>query len=90
MKFLVVYEKTGTGYSAFIPDLPGCIATGGSLDEAQKRIREGAEFHVKAMVRDGEKIPDPNQVVPVEVPHASVGMIDVETGEPLEWKENKA
>ena len=90
MKFLVVYEKTGSGYSAFIPDLPGCIATGGSLEETQKSIQEGAEIHVQAMVRDGEKIPDPNQIVPVEAPHASVGMIDVEFEAVPELDEHQA
>jgi predicted RNase H-like HicB family nuclease len=49
MKYLVIYEKTGTGYSAYAPDLPGCITTGSSLEETESLMREAIEFHIESM-----------------------------------------
>lgn len=61
-KYLVVFEKTLTGYSAYVPDLPGCIATGDTLEETRRLIREGIEFHIEGMELDGEPIPEPTTV----------------------------
>ncbi len=57
MKYAVVYEKTSTGYSAYAPDLPGCIATGTSLDLTKKRMEKAIELHLAAMRADGDPIP---------------------------------
>ena len=59
MKYAVVYEKTATGYSAYVPDLPGCVAAGGTLDETADLIRSGIEMHLNAMREDGDAIPEP-------------------------------
>ena len=58
-KYLVVFEKTKTGYSAYAPDLPGCISTGKTRKETEKNMQEAIEFHIEGMILDGEKIPEP-------------------------------
>lgn len=59
-KYAVVFEKTSTGFSAYIPDLPGCVATGRALDETKRLIHEAMDQHLKAMRRDGDEIPAPS------------------------------
>ncbi len=59
MKYLVIYEKGETGYGAYVPDLPGCVAVGESLDEVKALIREAIEMHLRAMRKDGDAIPEP-------------------------------
>jgi len=59
MRYLVIYEKTGTGYSAYVPDLPGCITTGASLEEAERLMKEAIEFHIEGLREDGLPIPEP-------------------------------
>lgn len=69
MKYAVIYEKTGTGYSAYVPDLPGCITTGRTLEETERLMREAIEFHLAGMREDGEPIPEPTTragMLPVE------------------------
>ena len=62
MKYAVVYEKTNTGYSAYAPDLPGCIAAGYTLQETEELIRGAIEMHLAAMREDGDPIPGPTTV----------------------------
>ena len=57
MIYTVVIEKADNNYSAYVPDLPGCIATGSTLGETQEMIREAIEFHVEGMLLHGETIP---------------------------------
>ena len=59
MRYVVVYEETGTGYSAYVPDLPGCVAAGGSREDTEQLIREAIELHVAALREDGEPVPEP-------------------------------
>lgn len=59
MKYLVIYEKTATGYSAYPPDLLGCGAAGKTLDETKRLIHEAIEMHVAGLREDGEPIPAP-------------------------------
>lgn len=59
MTYTVIYEKTATGYSAYVPDLPGCIAASQSLREIQELMAEAVELHLDAMRQDGEAIPEP-------------------------------
>ena len=56
-KYLVVIEETETGYSAFSPDLPGCVATGTTREEVEKTMRDAIQFHLDGMREDGERIP---------------------------------
>ena len=57
-RFLIVIEKTDTNYSAYSPDLPGCVATGASREEAEQHMHEAIAFHVEGMAEDGLPIPE--------------------------------
>ena len=68
MRYAVVIEKAGPNYSAYVPDLPGCIATGKTVPETEVAIREAIELHISGMREDGTPIPPPSsQVDYVEV-----------------------
>jgi predicted RNase H-like HicB family nuclease len=68
MRYAVVIEKAENNFSAYVPDLPGCIATGGTVAEAEQSIREAIELHLSGMREDGTPIPPPSsQVDYVEV-----------------------
>jgi len=56
-KFLIVIEKAGKNYSAYSPDLPGCVATGSTREEAEERMHEAIDLHVKGLIEDGLPIP---------------------------------
>jgi predicted RNase H-like HicB family nuclease len=56
--YAVIYEKTGTGYSAYAPDLPGCITTGATREETERLMVEAMEFHIAGMREEGEAIPE--------------------------------
>lgn len=58
-KYLVVIEKTETGYSAYSPDLGGCVATGATREQVEREMQEAIEFHLEGMARNGEQIPEP-------------------------------
>jgi predicted RNase H-like HicB family nuclease len=66
-KYAVIFEKSNNGWGAFVPDLPGCVALGFTLEETKKLIREALEQHLAAMRADGEMIPEPSYVEMVEV-----------------------
>jgi len=57
-RFLVVIEKAGANYSAYSPDLPGCVATGDTREEAEANMHEALQLHVEGMIEDGEPIPE--------------------------------
>jgi len=59
MKYAVVYEKTPNNYSAYVPDLPGCVATGATREEVERNIREAIALHLKGLRREREPIPEP-------------------------------
>jgi predicted RNase H-like HicB family nuclease len=58
-RFLVVIEKANGNYSAYSPDLPGCVATGDTRAEAERNIHEAIQLHVKGLREDGVSIPEP-------------------------------
>ena len=58
-EYLVIYEKGGSGWGAYAPDFPGLAAAGETLEEVEKLIREGLEFHLESMLEDGDQIPEP-------------------------------
>jgi predicted RNase H-like HicB family nuclease len=60
MQYLVIVEKGATSFGAYVPDLPGCIATGESRDEVLQLIREAIEFHIEGLREDGHPIPQPS------------------------------
>jgi len=57
MKYLIVIEETSTGYSAFSPDLDGCVATGSTKEETEVNIKEAIEFHLEGLRNEGFEIP---------------------------------
>lgn len=59
LKYLVIYEKTSTGYSAYIPDLPGCVATGKTRKHVEKNIYEAMKFHLEGLKLEGLPTPKP-------------------------------
>ena len=66
-KYLVLFEKSSTGYGAYAPDLPGCVATGRTLEQARRRMAKAVEMHLSAMREDGDEIPEPSHFELVEV-----------------------
>lgn len=58
MNFAVIYEKVSTGYSAYVPDLPGCIAGGATFEDTAELIRGAIELHLESMREDGDSIPE--------------------------------
>jgi len=68
MRYAIVIEKAQGNYSAYVPDLPGCVATGTTVAQVEAQIREAIAFHVGGLREDGLPIPDPSsQVEYVEV-----------------------
>ncbi len=59
MKYAVIIEAGERNYSAYVPDLPGCIATGKTLDEVKQVMREAIAFHIEGLKEDGLPIPEP-------------------------------
>ena len=64
MKYAIVIEKVpGSNYGAYVPDLPGCVATADSIEEIERLMQEGIEFHLEGMREDGIPVPEPSTVV---------------------------
>ncbi len=63
MRYAVVIEKAEKNYSAYVPDIPGCIATGASIAEVEVEIREAIEFHIDGLREDGCVVPAPSSQV---------------------------
>ena len=59
MKYLIIIEKSETGYSAYSPDLPGCVSTGSTLEETERNMREAISFHIDGLKEEGYEIPKP-------------------------------
>ena len=59
-KYLVVVEETGTGFSAYSPDMPGCIATGATREEVEREMREAMQFHIEGLRLEGQTVPEPH------------------------------
>ena len=68
MQYAVVIERTGNGYSAYVPDLPGCVAAGDTLEEAESLIREAVAYHVAMLREHGDPVPEPR---------ATAGLVEV-------------
>ena len=68
-RYAIVVEKAEANFAAYVPDLPGCVATGATVEETQRRLREAIEIHVQGLNEDGIPVPEPSSVVDyVEVP----------------------
>lgn len=69
MRYAIVIENAGQNYSAYVPDLPGCVATGRTREEVEREIHEAIEFHIEGLREDGLPLPQPSSAVSyVEVP----------------------
>jgi len=67
-EYVVVFEWTGRNYSAYVPDLPGCITTGKTLEETERNIKEAIALYIDALRQDGTPVPEPTtKAKPVSV-----------------------
>ncbi len=62
-KYTVFIEPTATGYSAYVPDLPGCVAAAITLEETRHLIKEAIEFHIEGLRINGDQVPEPTHLV---------------------------
>jgi predicted RNase H-like HicB family nuclease len=62
MKYMVVVEKGKSGYGAYVPDLPGCVAASANKEELLQLIKEAVQFHIEGLVEFGQPIPEPSFV----------------------------
>jgi len=63
MRYAVVIEKAEGNYSAYVPDLPGCVATGETLESVEGEIREAIRFHLDGLEEDGLPVPAPSSII---------------------------
>jgi predicted RNase H-like HicB family nuclease len=63
MRYAIVVEKARANYAAYVPDLPGCVATGATVKETERRIREAIVVHIEGLRADGIPIPKPSSRV---------------------------
>jgi predicted RNase H-like HicB family nuclease len=63
MRYGVVIEKADSNYSAYVPDLPGCVATGSTPEEAEEQIRQAIRFHLDGLREDGLPVPAPASIL---------------------------
>jgi predicted RNase H-like HicB family nuclease len=62
-RYAIVVEKAQTNYAAYVPDLPGCVATGATVAETERRLREAIEIHLRGLREDGLPVPEPSSIV---------------------------
>lgn len=62
-RYAIVIEKAASNYAAYVPDLPGCVATGATIEETERLLRGAIELHLQGMKNDGLAIPEPSSVV---------------------------
>ncbi len=62
MRYAVVVEKSENGYGAYVPDLPGCVALGESMDETLHLIKEAVQFHLESLMETGDAAPSPSAI----------------------------
>ena len=95
LKYAVVFEQAPNNYSAYVPDLPGCVSTGESFEDVQRTIREAITFHIEDILEYGEPLPEPKMSLHEAEAHhnevlaeygvtdpelpAKIGMVEVET-----------
>jgi predicted RNase H-like HicB family nuclease len=60
MKYLIVIEPTDTGFSAYSPDLPGCVSTGATREEVERNMQEAIELHLEGLREEGYPVPEPS------------------------------
>jgi predicted RNase H-like HicB family nuclease len=63
MRYAVVIEKADGNYSAYVPDLAGCVATGATVADVEREIREAIRFHIEGLREDGLAVPPPSSII---------------------------
>ena len=66
MEYIVIFEEGENSCSAYVPDLPGCIAAGETIEEVRELIAEAIEFHIEGLREDGDVVPQPSSSLPVQ------------------------
>ena len=61
-RYAVVIEKAAENYSAYVPDLPGCVATAATVEAIEAEIRDAIRFHIEGLAADGLEIPEPTSI----------------------------
>ncbi|MYG06130.1 hypothetical protein F4167_05845 [Candidatus Poribacteria bacterium] len=74
MEYVVIYEKGDSSYGAYVPDLPGCITVGETLEETQILIQEAIEFHIEGLQEDGDDVPQPSLNLPIQYDIPNLGI----------------
>ena len=67
MEYVVIFEKGENSYGASVPDLPGCIVVGETIEEVRELIAEAIEFHIEGLREDGDVVPSPTSHLPVQI-----------------------
>ena len=62
MRYAIVIEKADGNYSAYVPDLPGCVATGDTVEDVEREIRDAIRFHIDGLRQDGLPVPQPTSI----------------------------
>ncbi len=62
MRYAIVIEKADGNYSAYVPDLPGCVATGATVADTEREIRDAIRFHIDGLKQDGQSVPAPTSI----------------------------
>jgi predicted RNase H-like HicB family nuclease len=62
MRYAIVIEKADGNYSAYVPDLPGCVATGVTVQDTEREIRDAIRFHIDGLKEDGQPVPQPTSI----------------------------
>ncbi|MEX2187858.1 MAG: type II toxin-antitoxin system HicB family antitoxin [Pirellulales bacterium] len=70
-RYAIVIEKAASNYAAYVPDLPGCVATGATREETEHLLREAIELHIEGLMQDG---------IPIPEPMAAVDYVELEAG----------
>ena len=82
MRYLVFFEQGDTNYSAYVPDLPVCVAVGDTLEETRKEISEAIKFHIECLQEDGEVVPKSTSKLPDQTPSGiSAEFVNIEVDE---------
>ena len=71
MEYVVIFEKGNNSYGASVPDLPGCIAVGETMEEVRELIAEAIEFHIEGLREEGDVVPPPSSSLPI---HSASGV----------------
>jgi predicted RNase H-like HicB family nuclease len=71
MRYIIIIEKAGANYSAYCPDLPGCVSVGDTIEETKQNMREAIALHIRGMIEDGDPIPEPSDAEWIDVLVAS-------------------